>query len=550
MYSCLFSRVHGLAEVLLMRPAGSFEMQELNTAAGADSTVKGRLLVVDDEENILRSIRRVLRRTGWEIETAPDGARGLETLHAFRPEVVISDFRMPGMNGVEFLSAVKQESPRTQRIMLTGQADQHAIEEAINRSEIFRFVSKPWNDAQLVLTVKSAFEQFALHAENERLMALTRAQNEELKVLNHGLEARVQMRTQQLSVAKREWELTFDSIEDPLAVVTMKDLRVRRANTAYAKAAKRPITEIANAPHCHEFLFGRSTACEKCPVSKSVHGGKTELQHDGKVFELKTFPLDEERAVCVYTDVTEERVLVQRMIEAEKMAAVGQLAGGVAHEINNPLGGILAFSQLMQRDAGRSSNDLESLKLIEESAVRCKRIVESLLRFSRRSTGEDRVLLDLNRCVEETTPLFNAQLKGAPKATLKLELARELPPVFASSLQLGQVLLNLLHNGLQALPKGAGTLKIETGQDGARAFFRVSDTGTGIAPENLPHIFEPSFTTKPPGEGTGLGLSIAYRITQDHGGNIEVDTSVGKGSTFTVYLPIAPSGAASEKGNP
>src|SRR3954467_742147 len=106
-------------------------MQEPNDIP--EAPVKGRLLVVDDEENILRSIRRVLRRTGWEIQTAPDGQAGLEALHTFKPEVVISDFRMPGMNGVEFLSAVKAQSPRTQRIMLTGQADQHAIEEAINR---------------------------------------------------------------------------------------------------------------------------------------------------------------------------------------------------------------------------------------------------------------------------------------------------------------------------------------------------------------------------------------------------------------------------------
>ncbi|MFL5318635.1 MAG: ATP-binding protein [Myxococcaceae bacterium] len=517
-----------------------------------EPALKGRLLVVDDEENILRSIRRVLRRTGWEIETALDGAKGLEVLNAFQPQVVISDFRMPGMNGVEFLSAVKEKLPSTQRIMLTGQADQHAIEEAINRSEIFRFVSKPWNDAQLILTVKSAFEQFALLTENERLLALTKKQNEELKFLNQGLEARVAVRTQQLSVAKREWELTFDSIDQPVAVVTTHDLRVRRANTAFAKAAGRDIHEIGNAPRCHEFFFGSDTPCDGCPIEQTAHGltGHNELRRNGRIYDVKMYPLpDDGRAVLIYRDVTEERSLVQRMIETEKMAAVGQLAGGVAHEINNPLGGILAFSQLMQRDAGRSQNDLESLQLIEESAVRCKRIVESLLKFSRRSVGEDRELLELPRVIDDTTTLFEAQLKGAPKATLSVKHGRELPKILASSLQLGQVLLNLLQNGFQALPNRVGSLRVETGVQDSRAFFRVTDSGTGIKPEHLPHIFEPSFTTKPPGEGTGLGLSIAYRIVQDHGGSIQVDSKPGQGSTFTVFIPAAPPGAAAEKGS-
>ena len=128
------------------------------------SPAQGRLLVVDDEENILKSLRRVLRSEDWEIRTALDGERGLQILEQFTPEVVISDFRLPGMNGADFLAQVKQRIPLAQRIMLTGHADQRAIEEAINRSEIFRFIAKPWNDSALLLTVQSAFEQYAVHA--------------------------------------------------------------------------------------------------------------------------------------------------------------------------------------------------------------------------------------------------------------------------------------------------------------------------------------------------------------------------------------------------
>ena len=503
---------------------------------------QGRLLLVDDEENILRSLRRALRRGNWEIETAPDAIRGLELLASFQPQVVVSDFRMPGMNGVEFLTRVKDLSRRTQRILLTGQADQRAIEDAINTSEIFRFIAKPWNDQALLLTVHSAFEQAELLAENERLVALSRAQNDELRALNHALEGRVEQRTRMLAIAKREWEKAFDSIDTPLALVRLGDHGVQRANLAYARVAGRAITEVSAGPRCHEYLFGRSTPCDGCPLEDAASANvdkHAEIVHGPRTYALSVYPMPEEgEAVCTYRDVTQERELTRRMVETEKMAAVGQLAGGVAHEINNPLGGILAFAQLMKRDPGRTEADLESLDLIEESAIRCKRIVESLLRFSRHSRVEDLRPFDLTRCVEDAVYLFKAQLKQAPKAKLELKLAQRLPQVHGDPSQLAQVVLNLLQNSLQALPGQDGTITVETGEANYRCYFRVTDTGCGIKPEHLPHVFEPSFTTKPPGQGTGLGLAIAYRIVEDHGGTFDVESTPGHGATFTVLLPI------------
>ncbi len=507
----------------------------------------GRLLLVDDEENILRSLKRVLRRGEWIIETALDGEEAVEIFHRFRPGVVLSDFRMPGMSGVDLLATVKGVSPHTQRIMLTGQADQHAIEEAINRSEVFRFISKPWNDAQLLLTVKSAFEQHHLVSENERLYTLSQEQNTALRRLNSELEERVTQRTVMLSRAKRDWEVTFDTIDSPLMVVQTDDLVIRRANVAAARVAKKPVAGLADKPRCHQFLFDRTERCPGCPIGTALEQKPKkpfELVHDERIYELSLFPMEDEPvAVCSYRDVTDERALTRRYIESEKMIAIGSLAGGVAHEINNPLGGILAFAQLMKREQGRAAADLESLSLIEESALRCKRIVESLLKFSRRSKIEDRRDFDLSRCVEDAALLFRAQIKKYPKCTLDLSLAKDLPDVHGDPAQLGQVVLNLLQNGLQALDGGVGKLSITTGKRDAHCWVSVRDDGCGIPPENLPRIFEPHFTTKPPGEGTGLGLSIAYRIVEDHGGHFVVDSQPKKGSTFTVMIPVPPGGA-------
>ena len=505
----------------------------LNTEAAAP----GKLLLVDDEENILRSLRRVLRRGDWQIETAADGEAGLRIFERFQPGVVISDFRMPGMNGVDFLARVKEMAPHVQRIMLTGQADQQAIEEAINRSEVFRFISKPWNDSQLLLTVKSAFEQHHLVSDNQRLHDLTHQQNTELRQLNADLELRVQQRTQMLSRAKREWELSFDTIDSPLAVVSTDDLVIRRANRASAKVSSRDVLSLSKGLKCHEYLFDRPTQCPGCPVGPTLRApASLEIAHGQRTYVAHVYPMDDEPiAVCHYRDVTDERALTKRMIESEKMIAIGNLAGGVAHEINNPLGGILAFSQLMKRDAGRTPQDLEALDLIEESAMRCKRIVESLLKFSRRTPGSERSPVVLNDVLGSTLFLVEHQYQ-LKNVEIVRDIEAALWPVKANANQLSQVMLNLLTNAYAAMPKG-GRIHVRTWNDAEKGqvHLSVKDSGAGISRKHLQKIFEPFFTTK--GDGTGLGLTVTFDIVQSHGGNIQVHSEEGQGAEFIVSLP-------------
>ena len=234
----------------------------------------GKLLLVNEEQTALRAMERALRPGGWLIESAPTAHRALEIFKSFAPEVVISGFRLPRMNGVEFLNQVRQLSPRAQRILLARMEDQDAIEAALSRSDSFRFVLNPWNDAQLFISVKNAFDQFAIAKENERLQQLTQKQGEEFRRLSSELEDRIKQRTQLLIGAKREWEMSFDSIDLPLAVVHGDDFGLRRANLAYARAAQRPIQDIASRPQCHQFLFGRSDPCTGCPLSSAMRSGQ------------------------------------------------------------------------------------------------------------------------------------------------------------------------------------------------------------------------------------------------------------------------------------
>jgi len=214
----------------------------------------------------------------------------------------------------------------------------------------------------------------------------------------------------------------------------------------------------------------------------------------------------------------------------------------VAHEVNNPLGGILAFAQLLKRQLPEGGRGREEVDEIERSALRCKRIVEGLLRFSRLGRPEDRQRASLNDIVEETAVLVRRQYDVAGVA-ISTELAPDPPMVMCNVNQIQQVLLNLLNNAFDAMPDG-GTIRVTTAVSSGTAVLTVADQGSGIHPENLPRIFNPFFTTKAEGKGTGLGLAVSAGIVDGHGGQLHVTSTPGEGTNFTLTLP--PAGAPGE----
>ena len=494
------------------------------------------ILIVDDDEHVRRALKRVLRRSRCLVHEAPDAQRALALLAVEPVQVVVSDYRMPGMSGVEFLRVVKERWPRVQRVLLTGQADTAAIEEAVNKSEIFRFIWKPWDDAHLLLTVQSAIDHYWLLVENARLSDLLTQRNAELELSNRALEVKVEQRSEALTRAAHEWRACFDAMEDPLAIV--KNGEVVRGNAAFARLAGSDLHQVPGL-RCEGSGFGR------LPCPRGGHDGDDvllerrsfEAQKDDLTWLVRTFPFPEGGVVAVWKDVTEEREVTWRLLQAEKMAAVGQLAGGVAHEINNPLGGILAFAQLMAQDE-RSPQDQESLRLIQDAALRAKRIVESLLRFSRRPRQDERGEVDLARLVEDALFLTQPQLKGR-----QVEVVRQLAPAraYANGNQIQQIVVNLLVNAVQAVGQ-KGRVTVSTGLGpGGRARLVVADDGPGVPAQIAGRIFEPFFTTKPEGQGTGLGLSICYRIAEEHGGSIHYEPVPEGGASFVVEIPPVPS---------
>jgi two-component system NtrC family sensor kinase len=231
-----------------------------------------------------------------------------------------------------------------------------------------------------------------------------------------------------------------------------------------------------------------------------------------------------------------------RLLQSEKQASVGRLAAGVAHEINNPLSGVLTFTRILQRSQNLGDKDREHLQKIAESTLRVRDIVKGLLDFSRQ-TELDQEPTDVNRPVRSVISAMENQalIKGV---TLEFNPGEDLPMITVDRNQFQSVLINLIINALDATEQG-GAVRVSTGISVSASNtekkgieISIADTGCGIPPENLDKLFEPFFTTKEVGEGTGLGLAVTYGIVQRHGGTIRVQSEVGRGSAFTIWIPV------------
>lgn len=260
-------------------------------------------------------------------------------------------------------------------------------------------------------------------------------------------------------------------------------------------------------------------------MTEQLRRANEELMDWGRTLEKKV----EERT----KELTEMQA---KLLQSEKLASLGKLAAGVAHEINNPLGAILIYSHLLLEETPKNTPNYENLKKIVKETSRCKDIVKGLLEFARPKEPE-MVLTDINETVDRALAILEKQVLFQ-NITIKKEYG-QVPRIIADPSQLQQVFMNIIINAAEAM-SGQGTLTIKTSLDPGQEKIKIAftDTGHGIRPEDMSRLFEPFFTTKEVGKGTGLGLAISYSIIQKHEGTIEVESQVDKGSTFTIILPL------------
>lgn len=323
--------------------------------------------------------------------------------------------------------------------------------------------------------------------------------------------------------------------------------------TFFVKLILLPIKRMVDATT----LISQGNLDQQISIERNDEIGKLAKSFDTMVESLKLSRSEIEN----YNKTLEEKIIERtieledaqsQLIQSEKLGAIGQLAAGVAHELNNPLGGILGYAQftlekLKKKDIETTSQkDLNNytryLTDIEKQSRRCKNIVQNLLRFSRSSKTTEFVEVNINSVIEDTCTFVEHQLH-MNQMTLKANLDENLPSIQANAGQLQQVFTNLIINAMHA-SKQDTEIEIRTrfspplGEFDGAVEISCIDNGCGISPENVKKIFEPFFTTKDVGKGTGLGLSVSYGIIKEHGGEFKVESSIGKGTNFTIIIPL------------
>lgn len=342
---------------------------------------------------------------------------------------------------------------------------------------------------------------------------------------------------QQTRYASKQWELTFDSLQDPVSIIDLEHNVIRSNKSFYNLKQKN---------RCYRIFADRTSKCLGCPVDRAMKTGMSQsgrIHIKNKMFEVFSFPVGSPPTnfINYYADITNERKLFSRLVQNEKMAALGSLAGNIAHELNNPLTGIRSLAQLLQVDADNHKKiDLKNdLAEIEKATERSHKTVKNLLEFSRPTSLQDKEIVSINEVINRTLPMLKTALRDHRS---DVDLANDDLNVRVNLQLLQQVVFNIVLNACQAM-SGPGEIRISTqlikNSSGSDAEIWVKDTGHGIAKEDLEHVFEPFFTTKEMGQGTGIGLSMSKSIIERFGGKILIESTPGMGTTVKVSLPLA-----------
>jgi two-component system NtrC family sensor kinase len=350
--------------------------------------------------------------------------------------------------------------------------------------------------------------------------------------------------------SKEEWETAFNALTEGIAVVGPNGA-VQRANRALAELAEVGESELVGQDFCAT-LFGGSDAVEEL-IRTAYQGQRTAplvvlMERTQRVLRLTAAPFADQPGrtgpgtrpvVILAEDVTEQRILEAQLIQNDKMASIGQLVSGVAHELNNPLTSIAGLTELLLERAPHPDFPHEHLRVIHDQAERAGRIVRNLLTFARKGVAE-KTAVDLNDVASRTSLLivYELQLHGIE---LESHLSPEPVVVLGDRYELQQVLLNLVNNAVHAVSQlEAGRPRricLETSTQAGTAVLRVVDSGSGVPPHLVNYLFTPFFTTKAPGEGTGLGLSLSYGLVKAHGGVLTYEAPPEGGAEFRITLP-------------
>ncbi len=520
-----------------------------------------KLLAIDDNHDNLLTLGALLKIFLPEASliTSQSAQDGIRRARMEGPDAILLDIQMPGMDGFEATRRLKS-IPSTQHIpviLVTAHRSDSACRVKGLECGADAFLSKPIDEAELVAQIKAMVRikrsEDAVRLERDSLEALVAQRTGELLLANQELkenlerlaqsEARYSRAVRGTSDGLWDWDLkSGDYYYSPRWKELLgfaDDELVNEADTFFSRLHPDEVARVQDALDAH--FSGRSPFDLELRLRtreelylKVRCRGQAEWNTEGEAVRLSG----------AITDITERQEMEEQLRQSQKMEAVGQLAGGVAHDFNNVLTVIAGYANILKMDLPDDSQHLELVEQIAVASERAAQLTRGLLAFSRKQAMAPQQT-DVGEIVHRVEQ-FLVRVIGED-IQLKTELLPERLPVFVDLGQIEQVLVNLAANARDAMPRG-GTFTIATGlqeagagpagASGAHAVIIVSDTGKGMDEETRNRIFEPFFTTKEVGKGTGLGMAIVYGIIQQHKGSIRVSSTPGHGTTFTIEIPL------------
>ncbi|MGB7566414.1 MAG: ATP-binding protein [Chitinivibrionales bacterium] len=365
--------------------------------------------------------------------------------------------------------------------------------------------------------------------------------------------------TDKIKLSKHQLETAFDAITDFICAID-RDYKIVRVNKSYAQYVNLPIRDILG-KQCFEVFWKQSSPCDTCPAGRTFLQGtpvakQQFMQRDlynVRYFDVGTYPVPgtdgaTENVIEYIRDVTEEKNIMEQLIRSEKLATIGTMTAGIAHEMINPLSGIsgtVANMLQVPEKYGLNQKGVQRVSTLMDATARATMIMKDLLHLSRKEEGTS-VLTEINTIIKKAVNAV--QLKGLSSAEYKLLLEKTLPKVLCDPVKIEQVIINMVTNAVQSITEKKerlafegkehnGMIIISTQPVDETVHIDIIDNGMGISEDIKGKIFDPFFTTRAPGEGTGLGLSVCHRIIEEHNGRIVVESNNGL-TTFTIIMPV------------